>query len=349
MKKILGISLVALMSVTAANAEIASKAYVDAADSAISGYIGTIPQVSAANDVIGYVDEQVAGAIETADLSQYETKTNVTSKGDTDTPVYFDENGVATPITAYDGTAARATADASGNVITSTYATKAEVGDTSGLATAYGVGVDTVVEAIAAVNTTAGNALTSSSPLNGANITAGTVPESALDSTTQGKIDGALASSTAATTYATKAEVGDTSGLETTYGENNDTVVEALAAVKNTADNAVVKNNAITASGNTNKIVQYDEKGLVVAGTTAGALATLSAVGSTEITDGSIMNADINASAAINMSKIDFPALTSSTAGEYVLTAEIDSQGATVYHWELISRTGSETDANVRP
>ena len=58
-------------------------------------------------------------------------------------------------------------------------------------------------------------------------------------------------------------------------------------------------------AGATNSVVTYNADGLVTGGTAAGALATLSAVGSTEITDGSIMNADINASAAIAQSKID--------------------------------------------
>jgi len=64
-------------------------------------------------------------------------------------------------------------------------------------------------------------------------------------------------------------------------------------------------NTAITASGTTNKIVQYDAKGLVVAGTTAGALATKNAVGSAEITDLSITNADISNSADIAYTKMD--------------------------------------------
>ena len=42
------------------------------------------------------------------DLDSYELKTNVTSKGAADTPVYFDANGVATPITSYAGKAATA-------------------------------------------------------------------------------------------------------------------------------------------------------------------------------------------------------------------------------------------------
>ena len=103
---------------------------------------------------------------------------------------------------------------------------------------------------------------------------------------------------------------------------------------------AVAANSAITASGTTNKIVQYDAKGLVVAGTTAGSLATKSAVGSSEITDGSIVNADINASAAIASTKIaDLAKVTSAVAGntdgQYVLTAKV-TNGVASFQWEDI-------------
>ena len=62
-----------------------------------------------------------------------------TAVGSETLPVYVNSNGVATAITSYEGTAAKATADASGNNIENTYATKAQLnslGDTqSGLVT----------------------------------------------------------------------------------------------------------------------------------------------------------------------------------------------------------------------
>ena len=78
--------------------------------------------------------------------------------------------------------------------------------------------------------------------------------------------------------------------------------------VSGAVSNRVVANAAITASGTTNKIVQYDSKGLVVAGTTAGALATADAVsGGTggTITDDTITNADIKSDAAILYTKMN--------------------------------------------
>lgn len=86
-------------------------------------------------------------------------------------------------------------------------------------------------------------------------------------------------------------------------------VANTITDVKNYIDYndglKVDANTAITASGTTNKIVQYDAKGLVVAGTTAGALATKDAVGSADITDLSITNDDISTSANIAYTKMN--------------------------------------------
>lgn len=50
-----------------------------------------------------------------------------TAVGSATVPVYVNSDGVATAITSYEGTAAKATADASGNNIVNTYATKAQL------------------------------------------------------------------------------------------------------------------------------------------------------------------------------------------------------------------------------
>ena len=69
MKKLLAISLIAMTAVTAANAEIASKAYVDQQDDAVeaivtalSGKVGNIPEGASATTVVGYIDEAVTSA-----------------------------------------------------------------------------------------------------------------------------------------------------------------------------------------------------------------------------------------------------------------------------------------------
>ena len=99
--------------------------------------------------------------------------------------------------------------------------------------------------------------------------------------------------------YGARAEIASKAYVEQIVGAVSTTSIGAVATAQG--------------AGNANKILVTDASGDV--GTTAtiantqvsglGGLATLSAVGSTEITDGSIMNADINASAAIAQSKID--------------------------------------------
>lgn len=57
-------------------------------------------------------------------FGSYVPLTSVKSKGNETTPIYFDKNGVAQTINRYGGTSARATADGSGNVLTSFYEPK---------------------------------------------------------------------------------------------------------------------------------------------------------------------------------------------------------------------------------
>ena len=113
-------TLLAVVSVGAAHAEIASKGYVDQqvgtkADAATvsslqSTVSGHTSQIGTINDTIGGY-----GDIVTHNASEFATTGALTS-------------GLAGKLDAT-GTAARATADASGNVITTTYATKAEIAD----------------------------------------------------------------------------------------------------------------------------------------------------------------------------------------------------------------------------
>ena len=113
-------TLLAVVSVGAAHAEIASKGYVDQqvgtkADAAtVSSLQGTVSghttQIGTINDTIGGY-----GDIVTHDASEFATTGALTS-------------GLAGKLDTT-GTAARATADADGNAITTTYATKAEIAD----------------------------------------------------------------------------------------------------------------------------------------------------------------------------------------------------------------------------
>ena len=184
-------------------------------------------------------------------------------------------------------TATKATQDASGNVITTTYATKSEL--TNGLS--------------------GKQATLSGAQLNAVN--------SGITSTKVSTYDGYNAKITAAQT--------------------------AAAAAQTAANSKVTANAAITA-GTATKIT-YDAKGLVTAGASLtandiptipstkvsglGTLATKSAVTSAEITDGTITNADISASAAIAKTKLASDVQTSLGKADTAIQSDDLAQVAT--------------------
>lgn len=151
----------------------------------------------------------------------------------------------------------------------------------------------------------------------------------------------------------TVASSGD--GASTTKTATPKQVANTITDVKSYIDYKdglkVDANTAITASGTTNKIVQYDAKGLVVAGTTAGALATKDAVGSADITDLSITNDDISNTANIAYTKMngtlkdvnsDSADATCTAASPCVLTYY--KIGSTVYYkWTNLIETDGVT------
>ena len=125
------------------------------------------------------------------------------------------------------------------------------------------------------------------------NVPAATDTKSATYSSTAHTLTVATSGDGASTSkYATPKQVGNTITDVKSYIDYKDGL-------------KVDANTAITASGTTNKIVQYDAKGLVVAGTTAGALATKNTVGSADITDLSITNDDISNTANIAYTKMN--------------------------------------------
>ena len=184
-------------------------------------------------------------------------------------------------------TATKATQDASGNVITTTYATKSEL--TNGLS--------------------GKQATLSGAQLNAVN--------SGITSTKVSTYDGYSAKITAAQ--------------------------NAAAAAQTAANSKVTANAAITA-GTATKIT-YDAKGLVTAGASLtandiptipstkvsglGTLATKSAVTSAEITDGTITNADISASAAIAKTKLASDVQTSLGKADTAIQSDDLAQVAT--------------------
>ena len=183
--------------------------------------------------------------------------------------------------------ATKATQDASGNVITTTYATKTEL--TNGLS--------------------GKQATLSGAQLNAVN--------SGITSTKVSTYDGYNAKITAAKTAADAAQ---------------------------TAANSKVTANAAITAGTATKIT-YDAKGLVTAGASLtandiptipstkvsglGTLATKSAVTNAEITDGTITNADISASAAIAKTKLASDVQTSLGKADTAIQSDDLAQVAT--------------------
>ena len=109
-----------------------------------------------------------------------------------------------------------------------------------------------------------------------------------------------------AITSTNKLPAANVSGLATvaTSGKasdlNNDAGFLKAADISGKADKAT----NLAASGTTNKIVQYNDQGIIVAGTTAGSLATKSSVTSAEITDGTITSSDISSTAGITKAQL---------------------------------------------
>ena len=190
------------------------------------------------------------------------------------------------------GTGANVTYSGSGNVVTNVSATGGVVTVTKGttlggLATKSAVGsseitdgsiMDTDVNASAAIST--GKSAIPSGWTNtqsAAALAAGDTVTVAL-----GKLEKKVDSKQASGSYEAS---GTASGL-----------INALDVSTSSGDG-----NVVTA------VTQTDGKISVTKGTTLGGLATKSAVGSSEITDGAIMNADVNGSAAISTAKLAIP------------------------------------------
>ena len=323
MKKILAISLIAMTAVSAANAQIASKAYVDEQRDVVDAKITVLngdaeTTGSVAKSIADAIDQEysatstkaqsgtaVAGAIATISGTANSALQSVTANNDAGVVTNIAKDGTAVTMTkakvtgsdiaANAGIAATQLADGVQTTLTNAAADHTALGDTTGLETTYGAGNDTIVEALAVVNSAASS--------GASNVKSVKVNGSALTPDANGAVDvtvptGTMASESASDYYTKTAA--------------NSQFVEAGAGV--------------TASS-TNSIVQYDAQGLVTAGTAAGALATKD----------TIANADVASNAAIDISKIAVPTGTGSD-GTHVLTATVSNGSVTGYKWEQITR-----------
>ena len=205
------------------------------------------------------------------------------------------------------GTAAKATADASGNNIVNTYATKTALNE--GLATKQdtlvpdtnikGSGSVTVTKGTDGVITvsgtdnnttyTAGTNITISNGVISAKDTVYTLPTASADTLGGVKVDTAL-SSTSTNPVQNKAVNTAISNLQTAVDGKQATLTTTNVTTSG-GGNVVT---AVTASNGTVTVTK---------GTTLGSLATKSAVASSDITDGGVALADL-ASNSVNSAKI---------------------------------------------
>ena len=194
--------------------------------------------------------------------------------------------------------ATKATQDASGNVITTTYATKTEL--STGLADKANVDDLATVATSGSYNDltnkptipTVDSALSSSST--------NPVQNKVINSALAGKLStsGTAAKATAdangnniVNTYATKTALASVEADVATAQSTADDAADAAASAQSAANTKVAKAQGST---NANKVLITDGSGNVTTGTVSSAM----------ITDGTITNADISSSAAIAQSKI---------------------------------------------
>ena len=314
------------------------------ADSATTAASATKATQDASGNVITstYAKKTELSAKQNASTA-VEVATAGTAVGDSTHPVYVNASGVATKIdkvaaavkadTATSATTAttatnatNATQDASGNVITETYATKTEVGSKLSSISGSTGGTGNVVTSVSASGSTvsATKGITAEETKN--KVTSVRAASSATDTAYPSE-------KAVATALAAKANTSALSGYATTSAlgavEDKAEAAQSAASAAQTAANGKVTANAAITAGTATKIT-YDAKGLVTGGASLtasdiptipstkvsglGTLATKSAVTSAEITDGTITNADIAASAAIAQSKIS--GLTTALAGK---------------------------------
>ena len=215
--------------------------------------------------------------------------------------------------------ATKATQDASGNVITTTYATKTEVGSKLSSISGSTSGTGNVVTSVSASGSTvsATKGITAEETKN--KVTSVRAASSATDTAYPSE-------KAVATALATKANTSALSGYATTSAlgavEDKAEAAQSAASAAQTAANAKVA--TAQGSGNANKAVITNSSGNITTGTissgmiandavTAAKIATgavgtdglaSDAVTSAKIADGTIVNANIASNAAIAASKI---------------------------------------------
>ena len=284
--------------------------------------IGTLSQLTteAKDNTVEAINEVATEAAAAASAASTADGKAVAAQGDVDAleaVVNHETTGLAAAHTAIDalesdkldktGTAARATADASGNVITTTYATKAEIAD---MATDENLALKqdktdnslattnkTVVGAINEVKTTADSASTAAA--------------AAQEDATQALADAATAQEAA------------------------EAAQSAAETAQATADK---KQDKLTGTIGGSMQPVYLNNGTITAGTALGTLATKSTVTNAEVADGALAQSKIDGLATSLAAKLTTPPTSENgETGLYVLTYD-----GTDFQWEDIARTAAE-------
>ena len=260
--------------------------------------IGTLTNLTteAKTNTVAAINEVATEAAAAATAAAGAKTAADTAQGDVDAleaVVNHETTGLAAAHTAIDalesdkldktGTAARATADAAGNVITSTYATKAEIADMA------------TDENLALKQDKTDNNLATTSK------------------TVVGAINEVKTTADDASTAAAAAQEGATQALEDAA-----TAQSAAAAAQATADK---KQDKLTGTIGGSMQPVYLNNGTITAGTALGTLATKSTVTNSEVADGALAQSKINGLATSLAAKLTTPP--TSAKGEnglYVLT-----------------------------
>ena len=333
MKKLLGISLVAMMSVTAANAEIASKAYVDQQDGTLSQLTTTAKTnlVAAINELAAKagsssVADQIAAALE-----DYSTTEEANA--------LYDEAGAATDAV---------------NAITATGSNGVNASASNGAITVSGVaattsaaGVVQLADSTAVENGTAGRVVDAAQLKAVADTASGALD----DYYTKDEADAAFDEAGAAD--AVKAAISATGSNGVTASASDGAItVSGVAATTSAAGVVQLADAAAVTAGTAGRVVDAAQL-KAVADTAGGNLTTALADytptanldSSTTATTGQVVTAISMENGVLSQTTAD--PLTNASyqlqaaggeAGKYALTAVYDGSLLTGYAWELIQR-----------